>query len=224
MSAAAGWAWALLLIGWFVASSALTRVGEHAKAERTAATLPAAGARRATQVWANGGLYAAAALGATLTGHLAWSVMALGALAAAAADTWATEVGLLAGGAPRSILGGARLEPGLSGGVTAAGSLGGAAGATAVALAAVGLGLSPVGTAVAVGTGGLIGGLGDSILGASVQAKRHCPRCDRWTERATHDCGVTTEHGRGWRWMTNDTVNLLATFIGAGAALFLSIL
>jgi uncharacterized protein (TIGR00297 family) len=223
-SAAAGWPWALLLIGWFVASSALTRVGERVKAERTRATLPAASARSATQVWANGGVFAACALAAATTEHEAFALAALGALAAAAADTWATEVGLLAGKRPRSILTGALVEPGLSGGVTLAGTLGGAAGAAAVSLGAQALALVPTAGFTAITVAGVVGGVADSVLGASVQAKRHCPRCDRWTERATHDCGVATEHGRGWRWMTNDTVNLLATFIGAVAAYLLSTL
>ncbi|WKW13082.1 DUF92 domain-containing protein [Pseudogemmatithrix spongiicola] len=219
-SAAAGWAWAVLLIGWFVASSALTRVGAAAKHARTAATLPATSARTATQVVANGGVYAIAALAATLSGTAWCSVAALGALAAAAADTWATEIGLLVGRAPRSIIGGGPMEPGLSGGVTWPGTIGGAAGALAVAGAAVALQLATPAVLMAITGAGIVGGLGDSLLGATVQAKRRCARCARWTERATHDCGVATEHGRGWRWMTNDTVNLCATFIGATAAIF----
>ncbi|MBA3854525.1 MAG: DUF92 domain-containing protein [Gemmatimonas sp.] len=223
VSATAGWPWAALLIGWFVASSVLTRIGSTLKAQRTRATLPAASARTGTQVWANGGVFAVCALAATLTERDAFRIAALGALAAAAADTWATEVGLLAGRAPRLILGGAAVEPGLSGGVTWPGSAGGVLGAVAVALAAIGLGLATSTSWLALAGAGVVGGVGDSLLGATVQAKRRCARCQRWTERATHDCGVATEHGRGWPWMTNDTVNLLATFIGAAAAILLSI-
>lgn len=220
-AAAAGWPWALLLIGWFVASSALTRAGERVKAARTQATLPAAAARRATQVWANGAVFSACAVTAVLRGSEGIAVAALGALAAAAADTWATEVGLLAGGRPKSILTGKPVEVGLSGGVTWAGTIGGAAGAAAVAFGAQALALLPAGSFATVAVAGVLGGIGDSVFGASVQATRRCPRCDRWTERATHDCGVATEHGRGWRWMTNDAVNLLATLVGAAAAFLL---
>lgn len=223
VSAAAGWSWAALLVAWFIASSALTRVGARRKASRTQATLPASGARTASQVWANGGVYAVAAFGAALSEAPWLATAALGALAAAAADTWATEIGLLGGATPRSIVGGAPVEAGLSGGITWMGSLGGAAGALAVGLAATAL-LAPMPVPLpAVVAAGVLGGLGDSLLGATVQAKRHCARCDRWTERATHDCGVATEHRRGWRWMTNDTVNLLATLIGAAAAPLLRI-
>lgn len=223
ISAAASWGWAALLVAWFVASSALSRVGAGRKARRTQATLPPSGARTATQVWANGGVYAGAALGATILGHPWLAAAALGALAAAAADTWATEIGLLSGATPRSIIGGAPVEAGLSGGITWMGSLGGAAGALAVGLAATALLVAMPAPLPAVVAAGVLGGLADSLLGATVQAKRHCARCDRWTERATHDCGVATDHRRGWRWMTNDTVNLLATLIGAAAAPLLRI-
>lgn len=218
LSVAAGWAWAALLVGWFIASSALTRAGARAKAARTQATLGASGARTALQVLANGGVYAVAALAATLSATPWLGAAALGALAAAAADTWATEIGLLGGGTPRSIVTGAAVEAGLSGGVTWMGSLGGVAGAAAVAVAANLLVPTMPASPLLIAGAGVLGGLGDSVLGATVQAKRRCARCDRWTERATHDCGVATDHGRGWRWMTNDTVNLLATCIGAAAA------
>jgi uncharacterized protein (TIGR00297 family) len=223
LSAAAGWAWAALLVAWFVASSALTRVGAQRKAMRTQATLPTSAPRTASQVWANGGVYAVAALGASLSDAPWLATAALGALAAAAADTWATEVGLLGGATPRSIISGARLEAGLSGGITWMGSIGGATGALAVGLAATALPGPMPAPMLAVVAAGVLGGIADSLLGATVQAKRHCARCDRWTERATHDCGVATDQRRGWRWMTNDTVNLLATLIGAAAAPLLRI-
>lgn len=221
MAAAAGWPWAVLLIGWFVASSALTRVGAATKAARTRATLDTAHARTATQVWANGAVFSSAALLAALTGESGWELVALGALGAASADTWSTEIGTLWGGTPRSVLSGEALAAGLSGGITPVGSLGGVAGAMAVALAATALlpGVSWGRLAIA----GVLGGLADSVLGASVQATRRCPRCGSFTERRTHDCGTATAHARGWRWMTNDTVNLAATLTGAASAYLLSI-
>lgn len=221
IAVAAGWGYGALLVAWFVASSALTRLGQQRKAQRTRATLVAASARNAWQVWANGGVFAGAALLASLSGRNAWTVVAFGALAAAAADTWSTEIGLLVGGTPRSILTGAPVAPGLSGGVTLMGSLGGILGASAVALGAL---IALPGLPWArIAVAGVFGGVADSLLGASVQAVRRCARCDAYTERATHDCGTATDAARGWRWMTNDTVNLAATLIGAGAAYLLPI-
>lgn len=179
--------------------------------------LAPAHARTATQVGANGSLFAICALAALITGRDALALMALGALAAAAADTWATELGTLWGGTPRALFGGKRLAPGMSGGVTVVGLLASVAGAIAVAApGALLVGTLPWQTVViAVATAGVLGGLADSALGATVQARRHCGACDRLTERAVHDCGTRTTHARGLRWMTNDTVNLLATLVGA---------
>jgi uncharacterized protein (TIGR00297 family) len=219
----AGWGWAALLVGWFVASSALTRLGHAQKLARTAGVLAPSSARTAVQVGANGSLFALCALVGTVTGDSSWWVMALGALAAAAADTWATELGVLWGGSPRSLFGGGRIAPGMSGGVTAVGLLASVAGA--VAVGSVGATLVPSlewgPLAIAVATAGVLGGLADSALGATVQARRFCAACMKETERAVHDCGTRTTHARGLRWMTNDTVNLLATLVGALAALMI---
>lgn len=223
LATAAGWGWALLLIAWFVASSALTRFGQATKRSRSIGSLGPSSARTALQVAANGGVFVTAALTGTLLGHPAWHLLALGALAAAAADTWATELGMLWGGTPRALIGGGRVEPGMSGGVTAVGLAASVAGAAAVALGAVLLGLTaelqPARLLVAVATAGVAGALSDSVLGALLQARRWCETCERFTERQVHDCAAATRHARGLPWMTNDTVNLLATVVGAVVAL-----
>ena len=68
---------------------------------------------------ANGGVFAVAALFAA-SGRVPgwdWAVVAFGALAAAASDTWATEIGTLAARPPRSIVSLKVLPTGTSGGV-----------------------------------------------------------------------------------------------------------
>lgn len=213
----AGWGWAALLVWWFVTASALTRLGREIKRHRTHGVLAPSSARTAMQVGANGALFALCAFVGERTGVPWVSMMALGALAAAAADTWATEVGTLWGGTPRVLFGGGTVPPGMSGGVTRVGLLASVAGAMAVA--APGAWLVPSvpwrTVAATVATAGVLGGLVDSALGATVQTRRHCSTCDRLTEREVHDCGTRTTHARGLRWMTNDTVNLLATVAGA---------
>ncbi|NIQ60053.1 MAG: DUF92 domain-containing protein, partial [Gammaproteobacteria bacterium] len=109
---------AVILVLFFVSSSALSRLPDGAEARRV---------RDARQVLANGSV---AAVAAALMG---WSPVAaqafLGAVAAAAADTWATEIGVRFGGEPRSILSLRRRSPGTSGAVSPLGLLAGAAGA-----------------------------------------------------------------------------------------------
>ena len=104
---AAGWAYGALLIAYFVASSALSRWRAAEKTRRTDAVVEKGGERDARQVLANGLAFAACALGTLVTSPraaAAWGTAAAGALAAAAADTWATEIGTLSSRPPRSVL------------------------------------------------------------------------------------------------------------------------
>ena len=173
------------------------------------------GARDATQVMANGGVFAACALcvpaGFTLAG-----VAAAGALAASLADTFATEIGTLLGGVPRSVRTMRRVPVGTSGGVSGAGSLAMVVAAALVAGAAVAVGASALFICVALA--GVGGALIDTLLGATMQERRWCPACERASERHMHTCGTATILAGGREWMNNDTVNFLATLTGAGIA------
>jgi uncharacterized membrane protein len=141
----------------------------------------------------------------------------MGALTAAASDTWATEVGIASGAIPWSWRSRGPVPPGTSGAVTLPGSLAMLAGAlwmgTVAALA--GFDLS---AAVAGALGGVGGALCDTLLGATVQHRRWCPRCAALTERDTHSCGTRTVAHSGWRAMNNDLVNFLSTVAGAAIA------
>lgn len=197
-----------ILAAFFIPSSLLSRllpppVPGEAKGDR----------RDAAQVLANGGPAAAAALL-----ELRWPGLGLwaaaAALAAASADTWATTIGVRSGRPARGILDGAVVPPGTSGGVTLPGTAGGVLGALAV-----GVTVGVAGGARAAVAATLLGAawmLGDSILGAALQARYHCPACGAATERPVHRCGTPAAHTGGWPWLTNDGVNLLATL---GAAL-----
>jgi uncharacterized membrane protein len=56
--------------------------------------------------------------------------------------------------------------------------------------------------------------LGDSLLGATVQARYRCRRCGAPAEGAAH-CGEPAQHAGGLAWLDNDGVNLAATSAGA---------
>ena len=217
---AAGWSWGALLIAFFVVSTALSRLGRAEKAARTAGVVAKGGARDARQVLANGGFFTLAAVGSLVApGALPWTAAGAGALAAATADTWGTEVGTLVRQPPRLVTTGRPVAPGTSGAVTTAGTLASVAGALFVAgLAAV----AGWGAPAALGAlaGGLAGAAADTVLGATLQARRHCPRCDAPTERLRHACGEPTRLAGGLPWFDNDGVNLASGLLGlaAGAA------
>lgn len=220
-----GWAWGVLLVVFFVSSSALSHYKEGRKAA-LAEKFSKGHQRDLWQVLANGGAGALCVLGhAVWPGPLWWAAY-VGALAAVNADTWATELGVLAKGAPRLITTGRPVEVGTSGGVTLTGTGAALAGAALIGLVAALFDLA-AGRSFSfafllfliAAVSGLAGALADSLIGATVQASYFCERCDKETERhPTHTCGQPTRFARGLRWLDNDWVNFLSSVAGAALA------
>ncbi len=197
-----GWRGLLLLLAFFVSGSLLTQLSGGGGGQRTA-----------RQVLANGGVAAAGALLGS------WPVAAA-ALAAATADTWATEIGSFSPWPPRMITTWARVSAGTSGGITLLGTLGGVTGAATMASLAWVLrpgSMSP--GFVPVASAGLAGMLVDSLLGASAQGLFECPSCAARTELGDSLCHEPVVLIKGRRWLDNDGVNLAATLAGAAVAL-----
>jgi uncharacterized protein (TIGR00297 family) len=224
--AAAGWAGGAALAAFFISASAVSRLDPA-----TPSALDVKGHRRDHwQVFANGGAAAFGAAGAALAGQRDLALwIAVGSLASAAADTWATSIGGRSRKPPVHLLSGRVVPAGTSGGITATGTAGAAAGAAITAIAAAGVAATTGASQVtALAAGGIIMGVGgmlaDSALGASVQGRFHCPACDVPSEWPRHRCGAPTARTGGWQWLTNDGVNMLATALaasGAGAAWWL---
>ena len=170
-----GWRGLLLLLAFFISGSLLTKGG---------------GRRTARQVIANGGAAAVAALFGS------WPAFA-GAIAAAASDTWATEIGAHSPTPPRLITNGAAVAPGANGGITVLGTAGGVLGAVAIATLAWVMGPRDLRLAGVVAVAGVAGMLIDSLLGATVQ-------------------------GTDDRLLDNNGVNLAMTLAGAGIAAWLA--
>ncbi|HEX4204691.1 MAG TPA: DUF92 domain-containing protein [Ktedonobacteraceae bacterium] len=223
-----GWSWGLTLIFFFVSSSLLSH-WKSAQKEQTASDKFSKGSQRdLVQVAANGGIATLLALGHGLSSSRALrdtlEAGYVGALAVATGDTWATELGVLSPQQPRLITTGQPTTPGTSGGITPLGT-----GAAALGSLALGtcfwLLKRSKSTSRAMPLlaliSGLFGCLGDSLLGATIQAMYYCPACDKETERRIHNCGTPTRQLRGWRWMNNDAVNLLATLVGSLLAMLL---
>jgi uncharacterized protein (TIGR00297 family) len=218
-----GWIPAILLVTFFGTSSLLSRWGGDRKGV-LAADFAKGGRRDAAQVFANGGISTLMTVFFGLQGAGLWLSGLIGALAAVNADTWATELGVLAPARPRLLLSGRPVEPGTSGAVTGQGLLAAAGGA--LLIGALGGLLSSDWRLLWAGLlGGFGGALVDSLLGASVQVQYGCPACGRLTEQhPRHHCGQETTLRRGWRWLNNDRVNGLASLAGAGLAMLVWII
>lgn len=213
--------WATLLLIFFISSSLLSRAFSRRKAALSEKFVK--GSRRDHgQVLANGGLGALLALIYWyFPDHPVLWIAYAGAMAAVNADTWATELGVLSPSPPRLITNGRVVTRGTSGAVTLVGYLASLAGAGLIGLAAVFFApsLPWLMILLILVAGGLAGSTVDSILGATVQGIYYCPQCDKETESyPLHHCGTETRHVRGWRWLSNDLVNLVCSCVGAGIA------
>jgi uncharacterized protein (TIGR00297 family) len=219
--AGTGWPGGAALAAFFVSSSAVSRLTER----HQPAWVDAKGNRRDPwQVLANGGVAALGGLAGLADPGLGLAVVAA-SLATAAADTWATSIGALSRDDPRHVVRWTPIPKGTSGGVSALGTIGGATGAAAVALAlAAACSLVPVSCSPTPLQGllltalGVLGMLTDSVLGATLQARFHCPACESASERTRHRCGTPTVLTGGIRWLGNDAVNALATAASGAAA------
>ncbi len=223
-----GVVWGLLLILFFVTSSLLSHYKESVK-ESLAEKFAKGHQRDIGQTLANGGTGALFALLTLLNPGPVMLAAFLGAMATVNADTWATELGVLHKNPPRLITTWKVVEPGTSGGVSMTGFYAKLGGSLLIGLGALLffvieelLGGTPAPgwwVIPAALAGGLAGSYFDSLLGATVQAIYTCPACNKETERhPTHLCGTSTQHKRGWLWLSNDLVNTISSLVGALAA------
>ena len=217
-----GMAWVVPGLVFFGLSSALTPARRLWRQDATDSVSPR---RTPVQVLANGGgAWAALAVVAlapaetaavTAGGYAAF----VGALAAAAADTWATEVGTLSASAPRSLRTGRAVPPGTSGAVSVLGTGAASVGAASVAGAALLAGGAVTGApawefGLYVGTG-LVGMGADGLAGAFLQAQ-YRTAAGAWAETPPSS---GSRPARGWAAVGNNAVNLVGTTLGGGCAL-----
>ena len=222
-----GWVWGVLLILFFASSSLLSRY-RAADKSAVAQQFAKGGRRDAWQALANGGVCAVLAIAYWL--HevpLLWGAF-VGSMGAVTADTWATELGVLAKRRPRLVTTWQPVATGTSGGVsllgtaaTLAGSV--SIGASATLLLAVSrtLGGNGPGGSGALSLilpavlGGIVGAFVDSVMGATIQAVYYSEGRQKETEKRSELDGTPNRYLRGWSWVTNDVVNLTSALVGA---------
>ena len=226
------YAWWLLLVAFFLSSTALTMYKAKAKAifkEKFQKT----GRRDAYQVFANGGPGSLAAIALALSNLLGnpttKPLMAffVGTMASVTADTWATELGVLSKRNPRLIIGFQEVEKGTSGAVSPLGEL-----ATVLASLFIGFlalvfsflpqsALYPASFIHGV-VGGVAGCTIDSLMGATIQGFYKCQVCGKETEKPIH-CGAPAKLLRGSRKVGNDLVNFTSSTLAGLICALLSL-
>jgi len=217
-----GLQWAILLLVFFITSSALSRLFKKRK-QGLDEKFSKGHQRDAGQVFGNGGLATAFVLVHALypESSIGWVGFAA-ALAAVNADTWATELGVLNPHPPRLITKlNQVVEKGTSGGISLVGTFASLAGAFVIALPASFF-TGNWSLILIITLAGLAGSLFDSLLGATVQAMYYCPTDKKETEKhPLHTCGTETVHIRGWKWLDNDWVNFTCGAFGVAVALLM---
>jgi uncharacterized protein (TIGR00297 family) len=148
--------------------------------------------RSAAQVAANLGVGALCGTLINSHGEVLAHVALAAALAEAAADTLASEIGSLSAGQPRMLLTGRRAAPGTDGAISLLGTFAAICGAAVIAVLSIWLFALPPRCALVAWAAGFAGMLFDSVLGQVLER-------------------------RGW--LHNDMVNFLSTLAAAGVAL-----
>ncbi len=191
--AAAGPGPFLALVSVFILTWISTRLGYGRKQEL--GTAQNREGRTASQVLANLSIGAACAALFRITGNAAFLLATAAALSEAGADTVSSELGQAGSAKARLITNWKVVPAGTDGGVTVAGTLGGAAAALLVTLVCVGVGMFPLKSTAASVIAALLGTIADSYLGATLERRKL---------------------------LNNDAVNFLGTLIAAGGALLLA--
>ena len=203
-----GWPWIIPLVFFFISSSFLShlRHKEHA-------------ARNILQILANGGLGTLFAITYFFYQFPPAIILYLGAIGAATADTWATEIGYYSKKKPKLIFSKNIVDRGVSGGVTILGYCASMSGAFIIGILGETI-LKMNDLLIPITIGGLVGSLTDSILGRFIQAQFKCTSCNAETEDRYH-CGVKTEIIFGSKYIGNDMVNFINTILGATVTYYL---
>jgi uncharacterized protein (TIGR00297 family) len=188
--------WFVLILSFFVIGGIFTKYKYEYK-RAIGIAQGAGGARGYRNVFGNGLVALVCAIAFGITGNSLLVVAYIGAVATATGDTLASEIGQTHKKLPRLITDLRYVSPGTDGGITTLGEYSALAGAAAIAIIAILFGVGALNTVIPVILGGFFGANIDSVLGAVLE-RRH--------------------------YLTNSSVNLLATAAGAIAAVVIFLL
>lgn len=167
------------------------------------------GGRTGKQVFCNGGIYTLFLALFFLTSDVIFLIAGMAAITTALSDTASSEIGRRYGKSTISILNFKKIPAGVSGGISEVGTVSGLIFAGAMAgLPFLILSEYTIQMFIIVCAAGFIGNIADSLIGAIFQIKYRPDPKSLWSDEPVGD-GINQT--RGIAWITNNTVNLLAT-------------
>lgn len=213
ISLANGLEFITVLLTFFISSSLLSKWKSSIKKKLEEDLHDKTGKRDWQQVLANGAVGAVCAFFYWLKPSESLSFAFYASIAAANADTWASEIGVLSKKRPISIIRLKPIEKGLSGGVSLLGLGASVLGALLIGLIYLAFTNDFTGFIWLILIG-FMGSILDSVLGAVLQPVYYNKTKDMLTEKA-YDSTGKYEKVKGISWFTNDVVNVTCVVFAA---------
>lgn len=204
-----GWQGFLILGLFFVTSSFFSEL--KSKQKKSIEVEHHRGSRRDyIQVMANGGIASICSFIFVVDGSVIWIYAFITAIACAASDTWASEVGTLSRKKPVYLKTLQRVNKGRSGAFSLVGTVTALCGAAFITYTGLYVfDMYEFETMIIITVIAFIGQWIDTALGAYWQVQYQCQVCQKQTESRSH-CGERTKQTYGKRLMQNDIVNVLS--------------
>ncbi len=219
------WKFTFPILLFFISSNILGKAGNNLK-HRFKSVYEKSSKRDAHQVFANGGI---AVVWATIyffyTSDLVYYLF-VAAIAAANADTWATELGIFSKSKPRLITSFKKVEKGRSGGISMIGSISAFCGSLLISFSGfifITKGPIEFNILIFLTIAGFLSSFVDSYLGASFQAQYQDEITGQFTEKAFNKMKTENKLISGNKWLNNDMVNFLSILTAPMFYYFLSL-
>ncbi len=210
--------WSVPILTFFITSSILSVINPGKNSDKVKLFFSYK-PRNITQVFANGIIPTLILIADLFLSEKIFIYIYIASIASVCADTWGTEIGTWTKRTTYNITTLERITQGQSGGISCVGTIGAFLGSvfiTASSLIYIDLEFDYF---VFIIISGLTGSMIDSVLGSTMQAKYFCRSCGNIVEKEVH-CNYQTIFYSGYKFINNDSVNILAGLSGVVVFLF----